>query len=359
MNDHPDDDAINSDDDELEGHFPAEDESFFDDDEPLDEEEGVEERPAEPADGPTAGAGAAGVRADDDRRRLEVAWRAYLANFEVGPPDGPRQPLAPLSEEQLSLLDPDAVQTYLANLQEVGALITRSIQAKIRATDGVDRDPAAAAEVRSEGVVLGRHHEYIELVQAHLQGRGVTPPPPPATAMHPAARASAGQQPQRRMPGGLPPGRGGGPPGPGLSGPWPNQDLGRLDGEDLLVAMKDLAVYVEWLTSTYGIAEYVPPCWYLHRPLVDDLAALRWMYYWFQNAEGERQTVSWFQFTAQLQAAIVRWRDLWHVGTCRTKHSPTQANEGKWHPQENAGSPENPSFEERLAQLVNEGFSSP
>jgi hypothetical protein len=53
--------------------------------------------------------------------------------------------------------------------------------------------------------------------------------------------------------------------------PWAWREL---DAEGALTSWSALALFVDWLVQRYDLGEIVPPCWWLHGAITEELTAL-------------------------------------------------------------------------------------
>jgi hypothetical protein len=85
-------------------------------------------------------------------------------------------------------------------------------------------------------------------------------------------------------------------------------------------AWKELGEWVDWFTRRYSIpARKIPPCWYQHGALVEELSALHtaWLVS-FDTMDAGYGPIGWHE---RLAATLPRLTT-WYNGECQTGHTP-------------------------------------
>ena len=99
-----------------------------------------------------------------------------------------------------------------------------------------------------------------------------------------------------------------------------------LNDQDAPPAWKQLGDWVDWFTRRYNIpARKIPPCWYQHGPLVEELSALHtaWLVS-FDTMDAGYGPIGWHE---RLAAALPRITT-WYNGECHNGHTrPLQTDQ--------------------------------
>lgn len=88
------------------------------------------------------------------------------------------------------------------------------------------------------------------------------------------------------------------------------------DGE-LVDRWHAVDLFVAWLVQRYRLHRHVPPCWYLHGALVEELSAL-WVG-WRGVMEVADRADAWLWWHDHLARLVGRCSDLWPTG-CTIDH---------------------------------------
>lgn len=91
-------------------------------------------------------------------------------------------------------------------------------------------------------------------------------------------------------------------------------------------ALESLAVWVDWLVGRYHLAHAIPPCWWAHGPLVEELSALETAWHGsYEKANAPADAgIAWHEV---LRRSIARLRE-WNVERCATGHHRPVDNDG-------------------------------
>ncbi|WP_426518781.1 hypothetical protein ACPPVQ_03780 [Diaminobutyricibacter sp. McL0618] len=92
-----------------------------------------------------------------------------------------------------------------------------------------------------------------------------------------------------------------------------------LERADALQAWTDLGEWVAWFTRRYNLpARKIPPCWYKHGPLVEELSALHtaWLVS-YDSLDAGYGPIGWHE---RLAAATPRLAG-WYNGECHNGHT--------------------------------------
>lgn len=109
-----------------------------------------------------------------------------------------------------------------------------------------------------------------------------------------------------------------------------------LPTEERPAAWNELREFVQWLVGRYALASnVVPPCWFLHPALVEELSALRaaWEASFDVDTDGGLGPIGWHERFAVARERIVKYA---YKGECaRGTHMDTATvtltvDEGEW-----------------------------
>jgi hypothetical protein len=109
---------------------------------------------------------------------------------------------------------------------------------------------------------------------------------------------------------------------------WWRLTGGKRQGRDpARDALKAMVPWVDWLVGRYGLAHVVPPCWWAHGAMVEELSALQaaWLGA-YENPDAPADAgVVWHE---HLQRCLGRLRE-WNVARCAAGHHRPAA-ESTW-----------------------------
>jgi hypothetical protein len=86
-------------------------------------------------------------------------------------------------------------------------------------------------------------------------------------------------------------------------------DWSSLDREEAEEEWAQLTEFVDWLTDRYGIGETVPPCWFAHPPMLEELSALRaaWLGVYLNPTASADAGVGWHDNLEKVLLRIREW----------------------------------------------------
>ena len=86
-------------------------------------------------------------------------------------------------------------------------------------------------------------------------------------------------------------------------------DWAHLDDEGAADTWADLAEWVEWLVTRYDLGDELPPCWWAHPPITEELTALwvAWLGAYRHPEAGWDRPLNWHKELESVRTRIKLW----------------------------------------------------